>query len=118
MDWSFGKACSHAFVGEVHTEYYADFFAERPQWGSSHYFALPKFDTFDFYDVGMGAGGSSSGAYPNYNRGYGFGSYMYNQWVGNNHYYQDTSVGTMYENSGSTYGYFSETWDSSAGTPT
>jgi hypothetical protein len=59
------------------TNYYSDFFAERPQVGSSYY-SLPRFQQINFTDAMMGSEGTKSGAYPNYNNGYGFGSYMYN----------------------------------------
>lgn len=113
--------CSHPFTnGEVHAEYYADYFQERPQLPSGST-VLPEFgtgsgasstNTVTFYDCGMAVGtlNSEFGAYPNYNSGYGFGSHMYN---GGN---TDTTVSAWTENSGSTYGYFSDTWDTSAGT--
>jgi hypothetical protein len=103
--------CSHFYNnGEVHTEYYADYFAETPQYGSS-FFTLPEFTSpTTFYDCGMATGQTEFGAYPNYSNGYGFGSYIYNSDTTN------TDTGTMYENSGSTYGYFGVTWVNSYGT--
>ena len=111
-DWQYSWICSHPFSnGEVHPEYYASFFAERPQVGGNAFNALPKFHTFTFYNVGMATGRSEFGAYPYYDSGYGFGSYIYNGGT------TDTTTGSMSENSGSTFGYFSEYWVSSYGTP-
>jgi hypothetical protein len=108
------RACEHAFTFHPHKsghgtygkEYYADNFAERPQYGNN-YDNLPKFTNLQFYNIGMSC--ESCGAYPNYNSGYGFGSYLYNNG------YQDTTTKPMYENSGSTLGHFYVDWNSSEG---
>lgn len=123
-DYSNGVICEWAYpdpgVNFDHQpygkEYFADFFAERPQIGStSNYYRLPVFGnsadsyTFTFYDCGMIT--EAQGAYTYYNLGYGFASYMLNAGTTN------TSLGGMNQNGGgSSYGYFSETWDNSAGT--
>jgi len=113
-DWNVGYSCERAYTFSNHhgtygKEYFADFFAERPQCGSTCYFALPQFSNFEFFDVGMV--NEATGAYTYYNFGYGFGSYMFNSQT------QDTTTKPMIENSGgSTYGYFYEDWNSSAGT--
>jgi hypothetical protein len=90
-------------------EYYSDYFVETPQLSSTPTFAtLPTFGSFTFYDCGMIT--ESQGAYTYYNDGYGFGSVMYNGGGAN------TAVSSMSKNSGTTYGYFSETYDNSVGT--
>lgn len=88
-------------------EYYADYFVETPQLVSGTAI-LPQFQQFTFYDCGMIS--ESQGTYPYYNNDYGFGSYIYNSGV------QNTQISSMSENSGSTYGYFTETYDNSTNT--
>jgi hypothetical protein len=103
-------------------EYFADFFAERPQYGS-YYDPLPKFYTssgnyFEFYDMTMIT--ESTGAWSYYNSGYGIASCMYNPQgtgsCGSGSGTQDTTARPMYHNSGTYYGYFNDDWNSSAGT--
>lgn len=91
-------------------EYYADYFLERLQTGASSGFHLAKFSAVTFYDMAMGSSGSSFGAYPEYNSGYGFSSYMYNS-------ASDTAINPWVLNSGSTVdGTFNTTFTSSSGT--
>jgi hypothetical protein len=94
-------------------EYFADYFGETPQCGSSCSYALPKFtiphndNLFDYLGITSG----SQGAYPDYNDGYYMYAWMENSGLNN------TSVTPMSEYCcGSTYGYFNETFLHSAGT--
>jgi hypothetical protein len=90
-------------------EYYADYFLERTQCGSSCFYQLPDFTNFDFYRGEML--NSSTGNYPYYNDGYGIGSSMSNSGTVN------TITGTMSETGGSIhYGYFEESYSSSVNT--
>lgn len=111
IDETLDHSCKHNYATGtyVHTEYFADYFGERIQ-GTTGIYALPKFTESEFQDLGMGTGSSKQfGAYPNYNNGWGFGSYMANTT-------RNTSVTGMSETSGTTYGYFYEDWVSSVGT--
>lgn len=116
QDVSTSTACSwsdHLNTAQVDErasakEYYADYFVERPQVGNaSSWYALPKFVNFTFSNLAMIS--STTGTYPYYNNGYGFGSFMYNS--GTNAL-NDATV----ENSGTTYGHFDEDYVTSSGT--
>jgi hypothetical protein len=111
-DWSDGSwICSHAYTGlSSFTPYYANFIAERPgNMSSSSAYSLPKFSTFDFFYDAMATSSTMTGAYSNYNNGYGFGVEMKNSGT------VDITTSTM-SNYGSGYGDFTETYDSSVGT--
>jgi hypothetical protein len=113
IDESLDQSCKAQYsTSEVPTMHYAISTLETPQ-NTSGIYTLPKFETFQFQDFGMGTGGSKQfGAYPNYNSGWGYGTEM------KNYGYQETTTSGMSENCcGSTYGHFTETWDTSSGTP-
>jgi len=111
VDWSYGTgdACSNTDYPagtEVHTEYYADYMAERPGY-YGYPTALPDFATTDFSDLEMGTGTSQQlNPYYNYNNGWGSGMYMYN----------DATRLTTTSSMASVGGDFSETWDNSIDT--
>ena len=110
-DLTSGKACSyHKTLNPPHTgrEYYADNFAERPACASDCLYSLPKFTNFIFYLCYMKD--STTGCYPYYNSGHGFGSYMYNGGT------RETTTKPMIQYSGSDIGRFEEDWNSSSGT--
>jgi hypothetical protein len=114
-DWTQTGVCESAVNFTSHsktygTEYYADFFLERPQ-EATHFFHLANFSALTFYSVTMGSSGATFGAYPDYDAPYGFASYMENNSVIN------TAIDAWTLNSGSTtYGYFDTTFSSSSGT--
>lgn len=119
IDESLDRSCQAEYLNlsyPVPTPYYAMFIAERPQ-PNANWFALPKFETFEFEDVGMGTGSSQFGAYPNYNNNWGFGSYMKNINTTTSVWTPDTTTSSMSTmGGGSVYGQFTETYDSSLGT--
>jgi len=96
----------------VETPYYADYFVERPQIGSSSYAVLPNFDSVSFAQCQYYFT-SWVDAYTPYNDGYGFGAQMLNSYGGTN--YQDTTTDSMYEGQYS-IGEFTVGYDDSIGT--
>lgn len=124
-DFSNGTICEFAYLNNSTScgsstckiagkEYFADYFAERPQSTDAGIpFMLPVFHLpgsgYDlFYTMGMIT--STTGAYSYYNNGYYLTSHMANGGTTN------TQNSIVYKNSGTYYAYFNETWKSSANT--
>jgi len=112
VDWTCGtgSACSNSDYPagtEVHTEYYADYMAERITTGAGFPVALPDFSTTYFSNLEMGTGTSQQlNPYYNYNNGWGSGMYMYN----------DGTRLTTTSSMSSVGGDVNEAWDSSIDT--
>jgi hypothetical protein len=115
FSYNSSTSCGQSDCKIAGTEYFADYFIETPQDTSESGipFMLPKFSEVSahgdlFYVMGMLS--STQGSYPYYSDTYYLTSDMYNSGTHNTH------TSPMYENSGSTYAYFNETWLSSANT--
>jgi hypothetical protein len=115
INWSDSSSCVVEGVPSTCTisgkEYLAGYFVETPQKGSGSFplakFSVPHGEDL-FYSLGMST--TSQGTYTYYNDGYYLKSWMENGGTNN------TSVTPMSEIGGGGYGYFNETWLSSANT--
>jgi hypothetical protein len=102
-DWKQSWLCSPAAQSVSFTPYYAAFIAERP---NPSFYHLAKFNPFNFTQDTN----DQSNLWLDYNNGYGFGVYMYNNG------YQETTTYAMIHLSGSYYGNFKIGWVTSIGT--